>query len=151
MKIKIVFLLSWLFFFLACKKQATNDTIEEVEQMELMTHLNGTWQLESVTDGSINPTMSDNPLISDEVIWEINGTTLDIILLIDETFANLSEGKHTIKIIEETRQGDLQFLLVDEEAIGAIVVTEGRLSINTRNKPNEAISHAPTYIFAKKE
>ena len=68
MKIKIVFSLSLLFFFLACKKQATNDTIGETVQMELITHLNGTWHLERVTNGSINPTMPDNPLISDEVI-----------------------------------------------------------------------------------
>ena len=70
--------------------------------------------------------------------------------MIDKTFASLSEGKHIIKIIEDVGQSDLQYLLIDEEAIGSIVVTGGRLSINARNKPNEAFSHGPTYIFAKK-
>ena len=148
MKIKnsfSVFLILLMFF--ACKNEEARPILEVAE---LLPFLNGTWYLESVSNGSPNPTSPSTPLLFEAVIWEINGNELTILLAVDDTFAKLEAGNHRIEI-EETGQDDFKFLMVDGNGFGAITLTEGRLVLNTRIKPNEAISHAPIYTFAKKE
>lgn len=135
-----------LLMLFACKNEEAQPILEAAE---LLPFLNGTWYLENVSNGSPNPTSPAIPLISEAVIWEINGNELNILLAVDDTFAKLKAGSHRIEI--ETGQDDFKFLMVDDNGFGAITVTEGRLVLNTRIKPNEAVSHAPIYTFAKKE
>lgn len=139
--------LSLLAFF-SCKNKE-NDA--DFFASALIPHLNGSWYFAGTTNGSPNPTQPAIPLISDEVIWEINGKKLNIILKKEDTFAKLEEGKYEIAIERVTNLDDLQFLIVNGKGFGAITVIENQLTLNTSQKPNESISHAPTYTFVKKE
>ena len=137
MKIKLALLLISISTLIACQK--------DTESLgELFINLNGTWLLNHIDSGGHIP---GNSIPIPKVEWEIKGNQLTVITPFQSEVLDLNAGKYQLSIAGN--ENELQYLLVDEMPLGAIYLNNNQFTIDTKNKPDYAISHAPSYTFVK--